>query len=532
MNDPDRRDSDRAVEQGVVSALGAIGLATLASRILGYARDIVIARAFGAGPATDAFFVAFRIPNLLRRLLAEGALSTGIVPVFSATLARGGPVAFARMVRAVTGAGLVVLTVVSALGMALAPWIVAVMAPGWRAEPALFDLAVMLTRVMFPYLVLVGLGALAMGILNAHHRFFTAALSPAMLNIAMILSVLGLSGRMVPAILSLAVGVLVGGVGQLLVQLPEVRRLGVPLRPALDWAHPAVREIGRRLGPTAFSLAAVQVTVVVNTLLASLLPAGTVSYLYYADRVMEFPLGIFGIAVATAALPSMAAQAARHDHQALTATLGFSLRLAVFVAVPAAVGLIVLNDPIIRLLFQRGEFGAADTMLTAQALTGYAVGLPAFSATRLAAQTFYALGDVRTPVYVGFASVAANVVLALLLMWPLQHVGLALASSLSAYVNLLGLCWILRRRRLLGGAGMWVSVGRTLASSLVLLVWCLWLDRMIEGARLGAASTALALASGVLVYAIAAAAFRAPELTALRGIVSRRGRTLPSGRGE
>src|SRR6266851_3796885 len=162
MNDPDRRDSDRAVEQGVVSAVGAIGLATLASRILGYARDIVIARAFGAGPATDAFFVAFRIPNLLRRLLAEGALSTGIVPVFSATLARGGPVAFARMVRAVTGAGLVVLTVVSALGMALAPWIVVVMAPGWRADPALFDLAAMLTRVMFPYLLLVGLGALAM----------------------------------------------------------------------------------------------------------------------------------------------------------------------------------------------------------------------------------------------------------------------------------------------------------------------------------------------------------------------------------
>ena len=530
MNGPDRIDSDGAVERGVVSAVGAIGLATLASRILGYARDIVIARAFGAGLATDAFFVAFRIPNLLRRLLAEGALSTAVVPVFSATLAREGPAAFARMVRAVAGAGLVTLCAVSALGIALAPWIVAVMAPGWRADTALFDLAVLLTRVMFPYLVLVGLGALAMGVLNAHHRFFTSAMSPVVLNVAMILAVLGLGGRLTPAILSLAVGVLAGGLGQFVVQLPEVRRLGIPLRPALNWSHPAVLEIGRRLLPAAFALAAVQVTVLVNTLLASLLPAGTVSYLYYADRVMEFPLGIFGIAVATAALPSMAAQAARRDHQALKATLGFSLRLAVFVAVPAAVGLVLLRDPIIRLLFQRGEFGAADALFTAQALVGYAVGLPAFSATRLAAQTFYALGDVRTPVYVGFASVAANVALALLLMWPLQHVGLALASSLSSYVNLMGLCWILRRRGLLGGERIWVSVGRTLAASLVLFAWCLWLARTIEGGRYGAGWTVLALASGILVYGAAAAALRAPEITALRGMVSRRGRTLPSGR--
>src|SRR6266852_9684346 len=214
LNDPDRTHSDRAVERGVVSAVGTIGLATFTSRLLGYARDIVIARVFGAGPVTDAFFVAFRIPNLLRRLLAEGALTTGVVPVFSATLSRGGPASFARTVQAVAGAGLVVLCAVSALGMILAPWIVAVRAPGWRTDAALFDLAVTLTRVMFPYLLLVGLAALAMGALNAHHRFFPAALSPAVANVAIVLAVLGLSGRMAPAILSLAVGVLVGGLGQ------------------------------------------------------------------------------------------------------------------------------------------------------------------------------------------------------------------------------------------------------------------------------------------------------------------------------
>lgn len=532
LNDADGTGSHSAIERGVVSAIGSIGAATLASRVLGYARDIVVARAFGAGPLTDAFFVAFRIPNLLRRLLAEGALSTGVVPVFSATLHTGGPAAFARTVQAVAGAGLVVLCVVCALGMILARFIVSVMAPGWRTDPALFDLAVTLTRVMFPYLLLVGLAALAMGALNAHHRFFTAALSPAVPNVTMIAAVLLLSERMTPAILALAVGVLAGGLGQFLIQLPEVRRLGVPLRPTLDWSHPAVREIGRRLWPVAFALAAVQITVLVNTLLASLLPAGSVSYLYYADRVMEFPLGVFGAALATAALPGMSAQAARRDYQALTATLGFALRLGAFIAIPAAVGLVALAAPIVRLLFQRGEFSAADVVLTAQALVGYAIGLPAFSATRIVAQTFYALGDVRTPVFVGFAAVTANLLLALSLMWPLGHAGLALASSLSSYVNLVGLCIILRRRRgLLSGQAFGASLARTCGASAVLLVWCVGFDRWLGGSTHPLVWTLIALAGGVLVYGIAAAALRAPELRALFGLLRREPR-LPSSGGE
>jgi putative peptidoglycan lipid II flippase len=510
------------MERGVVSSVGAIGLGTLASRILGYARDIVVARAFGAGPVTDAFFVAFRVPNLLRRLLAEGALSTGVVPVLSATLHTAGPVSFARTVQAVAGAGLVALCAVCALGIALARVIVTVLAPGWRADAALFELAVMLTRVMFPYLLLVGLAALAMGVLNAHHRFFTPALAPAVPNVAMIVAVLGLSGHLTPAILSLAIGVLVGGLGQLVFQLPEVRRLGVPLRPRMEWSHPAVREIGRRLWPVAL---------LVNTLLASLLPAGTVSYLYYADRVMEFPLGVFGAAVATATLPSMAAQAAARDLPALRATLGFSLRLGAFVTVPAAVGLVTLAGPIVRMLFQRGEFGAADALFTAQALVGYAIGLPAFAASRVAAQTFYALGDIRTPVYVGFGAVAVNVAFAVTLMWPLRHQGLALASSLSSYVNLLGLCWILHRRLgLLGAPGLGASLARTLGASSALLVWCVWLDRWLGKAGYGAMLAALA--SGVLVYAAAAVVFRAPELSALVGTLKRREPRLPSRGGE
>ena len=521
-------DAQRALHHGVVRAVGAIGIATLVSRVLGFARDMVVARAFGAGPVTDAFFVAFRIPNLLRRLLAEGALSTAIIPVFTESLHRGGRAELARIVRAVTGVALVILCAVSGLGMLLAPWIVRVMAPGWTADPQLVGLAGSLTRFMFPYLLLVGLAALAMGALNAQHRFFTAALGPAVLNVAMIASVLVLAARMSPPIFSLAVGVLVGGAGQLLVQLPELSRLGVPLRPSAEWSHPAVRAIAGRLWPAVFALAAVQVTVLVNTLLASLLPQGSVSYLYYADRVMEFPLGVFGIALATAVLPGMAAQAARGEHRALTETLGFTLRLSAFIAVPAGVGLLALGYPIVRLLFQRGEFSPADAIATTQALVGYAVGLPAFSATRIVAQTFYALGDTRTPVWAGFASVVANVALAVALMWPLKHAGLALASSLSAYLNLLLLCWLLRRRLgALGGRETLRSLVRTGIASAALWLWCLMIASRLGPGWEGAVWTVAALVAGALVYAAVAAGLRAPELVALLGMLRRRGQTLP-----
>jgi putative peptidoglycan lipid II flippase len=521
-------EAQHELQHGVVRALGVIGAATLASRVLGFVRDMVVARAFGAGPMTDAFFVAFRVPNMLRRLLAEGALSTAIIPVFAESLERGGRAEFGRVVRAVTGAATVVLCVVTGLGMLLAPWIVRVMAPGWTADPELIGLTGRLTTLMFPYLLLVGLAALAMGALNAQHRFFTAALGPAVLNVAMILSVLVLAGRMSPPVFSLVVGLLAGGAGQLLVQLPELTRLGVPLRPSLEWSHPAIRIIAGRLWPAVFALAAVQVTVLVNTLLASLLPHGTVSYLYYADRVMEFPLGVFGIALATATLPSMVAQAARGEHRGLTDTLGFALRLSAFVAVPASVGLLALGHPIVRVLFQRGEFDAGDALATTQALAGYAVGLPAFSATRIVAQTFYALGDTRTPVLAGIASVVANVALAVVLMWPLKHVGLALASSLSAYINLLLLGWLLRRRiGRLGGRATLRSLWRTGVASAALLLWCLSVESRLDAGWAGAAWTLGALAVGALIYAGVAAALRAPEFGALVGMLRRRGQTLP-----
>ena len=300
-------------ERQVVGALGSIGGATLASRVLGFVRDAVVAQVFGAGPITDAFFVAFRIPNILRRLLAEGALSTAVIPVFTDyAMSRPRP-EMLQMLRAVLGAALIVLGLTSILGVLTAPWLLTIIAPGFAADPGQFDLAVRLTRVMFPYLLLVGLGAFAMGVLNSQGRFFAAALGPAMLNVGMIAAVLALAHHVDPPVLSLALGVLLGGVGQLLIQAPDLKRIGLLVGPSRDLRHPALIRIARLLLPAVFGLAAVQVMVFVNTLLASLLPVGSISFLYYADRVMEFPLGIFGIALASASLPAMARQAAARD---------------------------------------------------------------------------------------------------------------------------------------------------------------------------------------------------------------------------
>ncbi len=396
-------------ESQVIRALGSIGVATLASRILGFVRDLVVARAFGAGPVTDAFFVAFRIPNILRRLLGEGALSTAVVPVFSEYLVRQTRPEFDRMFRAVLAAALTALAIVTAVGVAIAPWIIRVMAPGFAADPGQLRLTVELTRLMFPYLVLVGLSALAMGALNALGRFFTSALGPAVLNLGMIACVLSLSPYLEPPILSLAVGVLLGGLGQLMVQLPELAAAGVPLRPSTQLGHPGLQRIWRLLLPAVFGLATVQVTVFINTLLASLLPAGSISYLYYADRVMEFPLGVFGIALASASLPAMARQGAAGDTHGLARTVNFAIRLGCYLALPATIGLVVLREPITRVLFERGRFGPAETVATAWALAWYAAGLVAFSGTRIVAQAFYAIGEPRTPVLVGVITVGVNV---------------------------------------------------------------------------------------------------------------------------
>ncbi|MBM3219831.1 MAG: murein biosynthesis integral membrane protein MurJ [Candidatus Rokubacteria bacterium] len=512
----------------IIRALGSIGTATLLSRVLGYVRDMVVALAFGAGPVTDAFFVAFRIPNILRRLLAEGALATAVIPVFSDYLANRTRAELARMLAVVFGAALVVLSAVAALGIVTAPWIVRAIAPGFAADASQWQLATLLTRLMFPYLLLVGLGALAMGALQAHGRFFAAALGPAVLNIGMIVGVTLLRTRLDPPIVALAIGVLVGGLGQILVQVPGLRREGLLVAPALEPRHPVLRRVVRLLLPSVLGLAAVQVSVFVNTLLASLLEPGSISYLYYADRVMEFPLGVFGIALASAALPAMARQGATGDTRAIADTLAFALRLSFFIAAPATVGLILLRTPITRLLFERGQFGPAETAATATALAWYAAGLAGFSGARIAAQAFYALSEPGTAVRWGTVSIGAGIVAAVALMGPLGHAGLAAASSVGAYVNVLTLIAAARRRLgRLGGRAMVASAARTLVACVPVAVWCVALRAVAPPPptlRGDLGVVALGVVVGALIFWIASALLRAPERAALAAILPRRRR--------
>jgi putative peptidoglycan lipid II flippase len=517
-----------AAESQVVRALGSIGGATLVSRMLGYVRDMVVALAFGAGPVTDAFFVAFRIPNILRRLLAEGALATAVVPVFSDYSVNRTRDELHRMFAVVLAAAMVVLTAVALAGMLTAPWIVRIIAPGFSADAEQWRLATLLTRVMFPYLIFVGLSALMMGALQAHGRFFAAALGPAVLNVGMIAGVVVLHARCDPPVLALAIGVLVGGAGQFIVQLPSVRREALLVKPVLDIRHPALRRIARLLVPAVFGLAAVQVSVFANTLLASFLGAGSISYLYYADRVMEFPLGVFGIALASASLPTMARLGAAGDTRGVADTLNFALRMSFYIAAPATVGLILLRTPITRVLFERGQFGPAETAATAFALAWYAFGLAAFSAARIAAQAFYALGEPATAVRWGAVSVGASIVFAALLMTVLGHAGLAAASSIGAFVNVAGLLFAARRRLgRLGGRAMVQSALRSLVGCVPVIAWCaglLYVWPVRGAAYVDLVLLLVAVVVGAALFLATSALLQAPERTSLAAILPRRRR--------
>ncbi len=512
---------ERPTEHQVLAAVGSIGAATLASRVLGFVRDMVVALAFGAGPVTDAFFVAYRIPNLLRRLLAEGALSTAVVPVFADYAATRSREEFLRMERAVLGAALLALVGTTAAGIAWAPWLLRVIAPGLEDGQA--ALAVVLTRVMFPYLVLVGLAALATGALNTFHRFFASALGPAIANVGMIVGVVLVARWIEPPVVGLAIGVLIGGAGAILVQVPSLLREGLLVWPATELSHPALRRVARLLLPSVFGLAAVQVTVFVNTLLASLLAPGSISFLYYADRVMEFPLGVFAVALASASLPAMSRQAAARDLRAVASTLNFTVRMALTITVPATVGLVLLRTPITRVLFERGRFGPDDTVATAQALLWYAVGLVGFSLARIVAQAFYALGEADTAVKLGLVAVGANVVAAVVLMGPLAHGGLALASSLAAYVNGVLLLWVARRRLGgLGGRAIAASAARATLASAPLAAWCalaLWAWPTRPQVIVDVAWLAITLAGGAALFAASCRVLAPREFAALRGIL-------------
>lgn len=458
----------------VVKAAGLIGVATLSSRVLGFVRDMVLARLFGATPAADAFFVAYRIPNLLRELFAEGSMSSAFIPVFTEyhTLKTKrdawelASAAFTTLLTIVTG--------VTLLGVAAAPGIAWLIGWGFHDDPDKLSLTTVLTRVMFPYLLFISLAALAMGVLNSMRAFAAPAFSPVFFNVFIIGCSLFLAPVLPEPIVGVAIGVVAGGAAQFAMQLPGLKARGMLFGWRFEPGHPGVRRIGRLMVPSLLGLSVTQINILVSTFLGSLFPGGP-TYLFYGMRLIQFPLGIFGVALATAILPSLTAQAARGALEELRSTLGFGLRMILFIILPAMLGLILLRVPIVQLFFEHGSFTAADTQATALTVLCYAVGLWAFAGVRIVVAAFYSLQDTTTPAVTAAVAVAANLVLSLSLMSPLGPAGLALATALAAMVNGAILIAVLNRR--LGGVD-WAGVGRStlrvLIASVPLVLACLW----------------------------------------------------------
>lgn len=441
-----------AGRRGLIRAAGLVGGATFLSRVLGYLRDMTIALHFGAGFASDAFFAAFRIPSLLRELLGEGALSASFIPVFTGAVQRAGR----RRAMEVAGAAFTALAAVAGavtfLGVLLAPALVLLIAPGFREIPGKWELTVALTRWMFPFLFFVALAALLGGLLNALGHFATPALGPACFNVAMIAATVFLVARLDPPVLALAVGVLVGGAAMLVLQLPACVRRGFPGPRRPRPRDPALRQMVRLMLPATAGLGVTQVNVAVSGLLASFLAQGSVSYLFYAMRLIQFPIGVVGVAIGTVALPAMSAGAARREPEAVAETLVAGLRLALFSAAPLLAVLAVFARPIVQVLFERGAFTPAATETTSLVLLGYLAGLPFYVGNRVLTTAFYAFEDTRTPVRAGAVAVGVNLALGWSLMGLLQAPGLALATALASMTNAALLVLWLRRR-----LGPWID---------------------------------------------------------------------------
>lgn len=425
----------------IIKAAGVVGGATMVSRILGLVRDAVMAAVFGASPAADAFFVAFRIPNLMRQLFGEGALAASFVPVYTDTLKNKGRKEAVKFSSNLFSALILLLSIIAMAGVLFAPWVVRAIAYGFTPGTEAFTLTVLLTRWMLPYMVFICAAALGMGILNSHGHFLAPALAPALLNISIITAAIFVAPQLDVPVLALAWGVLAGGVLQLAFQLPPMATRGIMPRLTVPNPSPETRRILIMMGPAVLGVAVYQVNIVVDTLLASFLSTGSITYLWYGNRLMQFPLGVFGIALATAALPTLSAQVAEGRKDDFSRTVSFSLGMTVFIGLPAALGLIALKVPIIATLFGRGAFTNTDVEGAATALLFYSVGLPLFIGIKILGRAFFALENTRTPFKAAGVALVVNIVLNLLLMGPLGHGGLALATSLASLVNFLILAW-------------------------------------------------------------------------------------------
>ena len=421
----------------LMRSIATVGGFTMASRVLGFARDILLASLMGAGFVSDCFFVAFKLPNFFRRLFAEGAFSAAFVPLLGERLEKDGEAAAKRFVDDAFAVLLAALLALLAVMQIVMPWAMIVLAPGFSDDPPKFDLAVTLTRITFPYLLLISLVSLLGGVLNSLGRFAAVAGTPILLNLSMIGCLWLLRPVLPTAGHAAAIGVTLGGVLQLLWLAIECRRLGVAPRLRLPRLSVDVKLLLKRMAPGVIGAGAVQINLMVDVILASLLPSGALSFLFYADRLNQLPLGVIGIAVGTAILPLLSRQLAAGSVEAAMANHNRAVEVALLLTLPAAAALIAVPGPLIAGLFQRGAFTAADTMATAWTLMAFASGLPAYVLIKVLVPGFYARGNTRTPVRFSMIALACNFGLNLALMIPLQHVGLALATAIAAWVNAL-----------------------------------------------------------------------------------------------
>lgn len=520
--------TNRSENSQVVRAAGIVGAATMVSRVFGLARDMVIAAFFGASWMTDAFWVAFRIPNMLRRLLGEGSLTVSFVPVFTEYLEKKTKEQALELAYNAITLLSIILAVISVLGIILSPLIVGLIAPGFISEPKQFALAVFLNRLMFPYIFFIALVALCMGILNSFRHFTAPALSPVLLNIAMIGAAFFLRPFFAEPITSLAIGVLIGGVLQLAMQWPFLRKFGVKLKFRFNPKHPGIKQIGVLMIPAILGAGVSTINVFVGTILASLLPGGSVTYLFYADRIMELPLGIFAIAIGTATLPSFSKHVAAGNMDELKSGISFSLRLMLFLTIPAMAALMALNLPIISVLFQRGAFDVTSAVYTGQALFCYALGLWAFSVLRVFVSSFYSLQDSKWPMKAAVIALIVNVVASLILMYPLKHNGIALASSIAATVNVLVLTIVLKRKigKFLDRA-FYYSVFKIILSSVLMLFAIGVMEYVIPwnthaGFKARLLYLSVAVTAGAATFFISAYLLKSPEMQAFANIVKKR----------
>ncbi len=509
----------------IARAATTVSIAVFASRILGLVREQVFAGFFGAGYAIDAFVVAFRIPNLLRDLFAEGALSAAFVTVFTDYDHKQGPAHTWRLANNVIVCLVLLLGALVLGGIVFSPQLVGLMAPDFGLVPGKLGLTASMTRIMFPFLPLVSLAAVAMGILNARGRFFIPSLASSFFNLGSIVAGVALALAFpsfgIPPIVGMAWGALIGGVLQLAVQLPLLWRVGFRPRWVLDFKDEGLRRMARLMLPAVVGLSAVQINIFINTFYAASCPQGSISWLNYAYRLFHLPMGLFGVALMVASTPVVSRHAARQDFPALKAALSSSLGMAFLVSLPAACGLIFLARPIIGLIYQHGQFTALDTSQTAAALMLYALGLLAFAGVKIMVPVFYALNDTRIPVAGSFLTVGANLVLINLMLAPLQHRAIALSTSLSMVVNFLFLGAMLYRK--LGDyqvGELWRTLAKVTAASLLMGLAVYWAHGALAdwlGKGLGAQAVALgaAILLGLGLYGLIISRLNIPEFQEL-----------------